>query len=65
VVQLIAREELPIPHVPVFFLNNIIAMGKPVRAAFGYTPWTNEERNASGLGEEDLDWPRRPMIVPR
>jgi len=49
---------------PFFFLNNIVAMGKPERAAFGNTPWTDQEIFESALRGEDLEWPRRPMIVP-
>jgi len=47
---------------PFFFFNNVMAIGKPERAAFGYAPWTDQESSASGY--DDLDWPRRPMIVP-
>jgi predicted Zn-dependent protease len=38
---------------PWFFLNNILALGEPVRAAFGYTP-----------GRDGAGWPRSPIIVP-
>jgi predicted Zn-dependent protease len=44
---------------PWFFLNQILAIGPTVRAAFGYTPPGSFE------GErEETEWPRRPMIVP-
>jgi len=41
---------------PIFVLNNVIALGKPERAAFGYTP--------PGPWEWDWGWPRPPIIVP-
>jgi predicted Zn-dependent protease len=44
---------------PWFFLNNILAMGVPVRAPFGYTP----PAAAEGYGDETA-WPRRPIMVP-
>jgi predicted Zn-dependent protease len=44
---------------PWFFLNNILALGVPVRAAFGYTP----PAAAEDFGDETA-WPRRPLIVP-
>ncbi len=44
---------------PWFFLNNILAMGVPVRAALGYTP----PAAAEGYGDVTA-WPRRPIIVP-
>jgi len=47
---------------PFFFFNNVMAIGKPERAAFGYAPWTSQESGTSGY--DDLEWPRRPMIVP-
>jgi len=47
---------------PFFFFFNIMAMGQPERAVFGYAPWTDQERATSGY--DDLEWPRRPMVVP-
>jgi len=51
---------------PFFFLNNIIAMGPTKRAAYGYAPWTQRERDMSQMWwpPDFFDWPRRPMIVP-
>jgi predicted Zn-dependent protease len=43
---------------PWFFLNKVISMGTPVRAAFGYSPPVTPVRD---LNEQ---WPRRPIIVP-
>jgi predicted Zn-dependent protease len=48
---------------PFFFLNNLLAIGPTQRVAFGYSPWTDRERE-SGTPSEGTDWPRRPMIVP-
>jgi predicted Zn-dependent protease len=44
---------------PWFFLNNLDAMGVPVRAPFGYTPprWPGQRNDPES-------WPRRPIIVP-
>jgi predicted Zn-dependent protease len=39
---------------PYFFLNNILAMGTPKRAAFGYSPPKRDEES----------WPLPPIIVP-
>ncbi len=44
---------------PWFFLNNILSLGVPVRAAFGYTPPAADE----SFGDSTA-WPRRPIIVP-
>jgi predicted Zn-dependent protease len=54
---------------PFFVLNNIIAVGPTERTAFGYAPWTDKEKGASGGDGEGewtdfFDWPRRPMVVP-
>jgi predicted Zn-dependent protease len=43
---------------PFFFLNKIVALGPPERAAFGYTPPAERE------GGQMTEWPRRPIIVP-
>jgi predicted Zn-dependent protease len=43
---------------PFFFLNRIVALGVPERAAFGYTPRTDDEPY------DVTEWPRRPLIVP-
>jgi predicted Zn-dependent protease len=48
---------------PFFFFNNLMAIGKSSRAAFGYSPWTVSEEIIPGWGENQ-GWPRRPMIVP-
>jgi predicted Zn-dependent protease len=42
---------------PFFFLNRILALGVPTRAAFGHTPPSPNEGAA-------FSWPRRPIIVP-
>jgi predicted Zn-dependent protease len=44
---------------PWFFLNQIIALGVPVRAAFGYTPPALSEPSIP-----ETQWPRPPVIVP-
>jgi predicted Zn-dependent protease len=44
---------------PWFFLNNILAVGVPVRAPFGYTPPADAE-----FVDDETAWPRRPIIVP-
>jgi predicted Zn-dependent protease len=44
---------------PFFMLNKILALGKPQRAAFGYTPPSRFERF-----RRPAAWPRPPMIVP-
>jgi predicted Zn-dependent protease len=53
---------------PFFLFNNLIALGPPRRAAFGYAPWTKTEKEfvPSHLREhrDFFDWPRWPMIVP-
>src|SRR5689334_7141772 len=50
---------------PFFVLNNIIAIGPTRRAAYGYAPWTAQEKQkASGMRADFYDWPRRPMVVP-
>jgi len=41
---------------PFFFLNKIVALGVPTRAAFGYTPPTP--------GHGGFVWPRPPIIAP-
>jgi predicted Zn-dependent protease len=43
---------------PFFMLNKIVALGKPARAAFGYTPPSPSERLRA------RPWPRLPIIVP-
>jgi predicted Zn-dependent protease len=48
---------------PFFVLNSLIAMGPSHRTAYGYAPWTEDERDRAGFGAA-FDWPRRPMIVP-
>jgi len=51
---------------PFFLLNNIIAIGPSQRAAYGYAPWTVQEkvRSEQDWESELFQWPRRPMVVP-
>jgi predicted Zn-dependent protease len=43
---------------PMYFLNRLVAIGKPERTALGFTPPIRGEPSYAS------DWPRRPMVMP-